>query len=72
MTEEESKVKCDAIRQIACELHVYLGTGYLEKVYENGLAHRLSKQVSMSRHKYQSKYAMKTAMFLEITLLICL
>ena len=43
MTEEESKVKCDAIRQIAYELHVYLGTGYLEKVYENGLAHRLSK-----------------------------
>ena len=43
MTEEESKAKCDAIRQIAYELHVYLGTGYLEKVYENGLAHRLSK-----------------------------
>ena len=43
MTEEESNAKCDAIRQIAYELHVYLGTGYLEKVYENGLAHRLSK-----------------------------
>ena len=43
MTEEESKAKCDAIRQIAYDLHVYLGTGYLEKVYENGLAHRLSK-----------------------------
>ena len=43
MTEEESNKKCDAIRQIAYELHVYLGIGYLEKVYENGLAHRLSK-----------------------------
>ena len=43
MTEEESNAKCDAIRQIAYKLHVYLGTGYLEKVYENGLAHRLSK-----------------------------
>ena len=43
MTEEESNAKCDAIRQIAYDLHVYLGTGYLEKVYENGLAHRLSK-----------------------------
>ena len=43
MTEEESRAKCDAIRQIAYELHVYLGMGYLEKVYENGLAHRLSK-----------------------------
>ena len=28
---------CDAIRQIAYELHLYLGVGYLEKVYENGL-----------------------------------
>ena len=43
MIEEESNAKCDAIRQIAYDLHVYLGTGYLEKVYENGLAHRLSK-----------------------------
>lgn len=43
MTEEESNAKCDAIRQIAYDLHVYLGIGYLEKVYENGLAHRLSK-----------------------------
>ena len=43
MTDEESNKKCDAIRQIAYDLHVYLGTGYLEKVYENGLAHRLSK-----------------------------
>ena len=42
MTEEEAKSKCDAIRQIAYDLHVYLGIGYLEKVYENGLAHRLS------------------------------
>ena len=43
MTEEEAKRKCDAIRQIAYDLHVYLGAGYLEKVYENGLAHRLEK-----------------------------
>ena len=31
------------IRQIAYDLHVYLGTGLLEKVYENGLVHRLQK-----------------------------
>ena len=43
MTEQEAKAKCDAIRQIAYGLHVYLGVGYLEKVYENGLAHRLTK-----------------------------
>ena len=31
------------IRQIAYELHTYLGTGLLEKVYENGLRHRLKQ-----------------------------
>ena len=32
------------IRQTAFELHTYLRHGHLEKVYENGLAHRLRKQ----------------------------
>ena len=41
MTEDEAKRKCDLIRQYAYDLHVYLGVGYLEKVYENGLRHRL-------------------------------
>ncbi|MBP3407300.1 MAG: GxxExxY protein [Kiritimatiellae bacterium] len=31
------------IRQIAYDLHVYLGNGFLEKVYANGLIHRLRK-----------------------------
>jgi len=43
MTEEEAKRECGLIRQIAYDLHVYLGVGYLEKVYENGLGHRLKK-----------------------------
>lgn len=34
---------CDRVRQIALELHGYLRHGHLEKVYENGLAHRLRK-----------------------------
>lgn len=34
---------CGIIRQTAYELHEYLGNGYLEKVYENGLKHRLEK-----------------------------
>ncbi|KLU06063.1 NADH:ubiquinone oxidoreductase subunit 5 (chain L)/Multisubunit Na+/H+ antiporter, MnhA subunit [Rhodopirellula islandica] len=37
------KELCDRVRQIAYDLHVYLGTGYLEKIYENGLLHRLAK-----------------------------
>jgi hypothetical protein len=32
---------CDRIRQTAYEVHVYLGNGHLEKVYENALVHRL-------------------------------
>ena len=31
------------VRQIAYDLHVYLGNGYLEKIYENGLRHRLER-----------------------------
>ncbi len=34
---------CDLIRQTAFDLHAYLRHGHLEKVYENGLAHRLQK-----------------------------
>ena len=41
MTNEEAIQICNKIRQIAYNLHVYLGAGFLEKVYENGLAHRL-------------------------------
>lgn len=31
------------VRQIAYDIHVYHGHGHLEKVYENALAHRLTK-----------------------------
>ena len=34
---------CDRIREISLALHGYLRHGHLEKVYENGLAHRLRK-----------------------------
>jgi GxxExxY protein len=34
---------CDIVRQTAYDIHVYLGNGHLEKVYENALAHRLQK-----------------------------
>ena len=57
MTDKEAKAICDRIRQAAYDLHAYLGTGYLEKVYETGLAHRLEKaglsvqtQISLAVH----------------------
>ena len=33
MMGEEANGICDGIRQIAYDLHVYLGIGYLEKFY---------------------------------------
>jgi GxxExxY protein len=32
---------CDTIRETSFSLHAYLKHGHLEKVYENGLSHRL-------------------------------
>ena len=34
---------CDQVRETAYAIHEYHGNGYLEKVYENALAHRLKK-----------------------------
>lgn len=34
---------CDEVRETAYAIHVYHGNGYLEKVYENALVHRLQK-----------------------------
>jgi len=42
MTEREINALCDRVRQTAYAIHLYLGNGHLEKVYENALA-RLRK-----------------------------
>ena len=42
-TQNEIFQLCDQIRETAFALHRYLRHGHLEKVYENGLAHRLRK-----------------------------
>jgi GxxExxY protein len=34
---------CDVVREASFSIHCYLRNGHLEKVYENGLAHRLRK-----------------------------
>jgi GxxExxY protein len=41
--DEDILALSDRVRQTAFELHTYLRHGHLEKVYENGLAHRLRK-----------------------------
>ena len=37
-------VLCDQIRETSFALHSYLRHGHLERVYQNGVAHRLRKQ----------------------------
>jgi len=43
-TENDIMDLCNVVRETAYALHVYLGQGHLEKVYENALAHRLRKE----------------------------
>ena len=42
-SQDEIFALCDQIRETSYSLHRYLRHGHLEKVYENGLAHRLRK-----------------------------
>jgi len=40
---ETAKILCDKVRELSYAIHIYHGNGYLEKVYENALVHRLKK-----------------------------
>jgi GxxExxY protein len=42
-TEAEIFQLCDRIREVSFALHRFLRHGHLEKIYENGLVHRLRK-----------------------------
>ena len=54
-TEKEIFVLCDQVREISFALHQYLRHGHLEKVYENGLAHRLRKVQLKVEQQYPLK-----------------
>ena len=41
--EQRIRALCDRVRQTAYNLYGYLRNGHLEKVYENGMVHRLIK-----------------------------
>ena len=43
---------CDLIRKTGFALHCFLRNGHLEKVYENGLAHRLRKAGVLVEQQY--------------------
>lgn len=55
MDDREILTLCDRIREISLELHRYLRHGHLEKVYENGLAHRLQKAGIVFGRQYPLK-----------------
>ena len=56
---------CDVIRQTGYDIHHYLGSGHLEKVYENALAHRLRKQGFIVAQQSLCKYATRMGHYLE-------
>jgi GxxExxY protein len=43
MPDMRIKVLCDRVRETAYDIHRYLGHGFLERVYQNALNHRLRK-----------------------------
>ncbi len=43
MNTDQVMALCDQVRETAYAIHQYHGNGYLEKVYENALVHRLRK-----------------------------
>ncbi|MBI2441263.1 MAG: GxxExxY protein [Lentisphaerae bacterium] len=46
---------CDRVRATSMAIHAYLKHGHLEKIYENALAHRLSKQGINVQQQYPLK-----------------
>ena len=54
-SEDEIFALCDQIRETSFSLHRFLRHGHLEKVYENGLAHRLRK----AQLKIEQQYPLK-------------
>ena len=56
MNENEMFSLGNRVRQTAFELHTFLRHGHLEKVYENGLAHRLRKLGMKIEQQYPLKF----------------
>ncbi len=54
-TEKEIFALCDRIRVISLSLHRFLRYGHIEKVYENGMVHRLLKESIDVEQQYPLK-----------------
>ena len=53
MKTDQVMALCDQVRETAYAIHQYHGNGYLEKVYENALVHRLRKAGLDVKQQYQ-------------------
>jgi GxxExxY protein len=51
--DEKIRQLCDVIRETSYDIHRYLRSGHLEKIYENALAHRLRKKGLQIEQQYQ-------------------
>ena len=63
---------CDVVRQTSFEIHKYLRSGHLEKVYENALAHRLSKIGIAFIQQHHSMFVMRMGLYSAISVPTCL
>lgn len=50
--EKHIRQLCDTVRETSFSIHKYLRHGHLEKIYENCLAHRLSKKGVVCRQQH--------------------
>lgn len=71
MKELEIKQLCDRVRQIAYDIHVFLGPGHLERVYETALIHRLRKANISVKPQHSLTCTMKMELYLANTTRIC-
>ena len=55
MNDDEVMRLCDQIRTTSLAIHAYLKHGHLEKIYENALTHRLTKQGIKLEQQYPLK-----------------
>ena len=55
MNDDEVMKLCDQIRATSLAIHAYLKHGHLEKIYENALTHRLTKQGIKLKQQYPLK-----------------
>lgn len=52
MENQDIKRLCDIVREVSFDIHCYLRSGHLEKIYENALVHRLEKRCIRVEQQY--------------------